>query len=198
MRSTLRVLALVLVLLALLVPLTTFADGPCGGGPCPDDPVLSQNCDAQAPPFYVVINRSFEDLTRPGTGCQPIILKNPDCTDCCDDGDACAVADNQLVQDVCPMLADKVTWTSDTQTEIVYEMCCNSAGSTDLWQYRVRLLHQDGTCPVDPQNEGCLEGLPPGTGIDLPAPVIVGGLAVIGVGLLAVGMVLRRRTVRLA
>jgi hypothetical protein len=192
MRSTLRVLALILVLLALVVPLTTFASG----GPCPDDPVASKNCDTEAPPFYVVINRSFEDLTRPGTGCQPIILNNPDCTECCGQSDACAAASNQLVTDVCPMLADKVQWTADGQTEIVYEMCCNCA--TDTWRYRVRLLHQDGTCPIDPQNESCYEGLPPGTGVDLPVPLIVGGLALVGAGLLSVGIVLRRRTVRLA
>jgi hypothetical protein len=42
------------------------------------------------------------------------------------------------------------------------------------------------------------DGLPPGTGIDLPAPVIVGGLAVIGAGLLAAGILVRRRTLHTA
>jgi hypothetical protein len=42
------------------------------------------------------------------------------------------------------------------------------------------------------------EGLPPDTGIDLPAPIIVGGLALLGAALLAVGTVMRRRAPRLA
>jgi hypothetical protein len=46
--------------------------------------------------------------------------------------------------------------------------------------------------------EDWTDGLPPGTGIDLPAPVIVAGLAALGAGLLAAGLVLRRRTVRMA
>jgi hypothetical protein len=195
MRSTLRVLALVLVLLALLAPLATFA----ADGPCPDDPVLSANCSQEAPPFYVVINRSFEDLTRPGSGCQPIILNNPDCVDCCGDDAACIAASDQVVEEVCPLLATRVEWVSEAQTEIVYEMCCNCATDPDgTWQYRVRLLQEDGSCPIDPQNDLCYDGLPPGTGIDLPAPLIVGGLAVVGAGLLGVGLVLRRRSVKLA
>jgi hypothetical protein len=195
MRSTIRVLALILVLLALLVPLATYASG----GPCPDDPELSKDCDQEAPPFYVVINRSFEDLTRPGTGCQPIILNNPDCTDCCGEDEACAAASDQVEEEVCPLLAEKVEWVSEAQTEIVYEMCCNCATDPDgTWKYRVRLLTEDGRCPIDEQNPGCYDGLPPGTGVDLPAPVIVGGLAVIGAGLLGVGLVLRRRSVRIA
>jgi hypothetical protein len=194
MRSTLRVLALVLVLLALLAPFTGFAQEPC-----PDDPVLSADCNQEAPPFYVVINRSFEDLTRPGTGCQPIILNNPDCVDCCGEDTACIAADNQVVEEVCPLLATKVDWVSEAQTEVVYELCCNCVSDPDgTWRYRVRLLQEDGSCPIDRQNPDCYEGLPPGTGIDLPAPVIIGGLAVVGAGLVGVGLVLRRRSVRLA
>lgn len=203
MRSTLRVLALasvlvalVLLILALVVPATTFAQE----GTCPDDPVLSANCDQEAPPFYVVINRDFEDLTRAGTGCQPIILNNPDCVDCCNGEDpACAAADTQVVDEVCPELATRVDWTTTMTNAVVYEMCCGCATEAcDSWHYRVRLLAEDGTCPIDPQNPDCYEGLPPGTGIDLPAPVIVGGLAVLGAGLLGVGLVLRRRTLKLA
>jgi hypothetical protein len=40
--------------------------------------------------------------------------------------------------------------------------------------------------------------LPPGTGIDLPAPVILGGLVAIGAVLLAAGLLVRRRTLRVA
>ena len=40
MRSTLRIAALLIVLLVLLVPLGTYA----AGEPCPDDPTGSANC----------------------------------------------------------------------------------------------------------------------------------------------------------
>lgn len=188
MRTTLRLTALFLVLIALLVPLVAYGSD----GPCPDDPELSKECNPTAPPFYVVTNRSFEDLTRAGTGCQPIILNNPE-LECCEESPP------ELEAEVCPLLADKVTWVSEGQTEIVYEMCCDCSTNPDgEWRFRIRLLRQDGTCRIDPDNEGCFEGLPPGTGIDLPTPVIVGGLAVIGAGLLAAGVLVRRRTLKTA
>ena len=74
MRLTFRSAAIALVLLLLLAPLTTQASGPC-----PDDPELSKDCYPDTPPFYVVINRSVEDLDRTGSGCQPIILNHPNC-----------------------------------------------------------------------------------------------------------------------
>jgi len=195
MRSTLRIAALIVVLLALLLPLATYASN----GPCPDDPELSKDCVKEAPPFYVVINRSFEDLNRPGTGCQPIILKHPDCTDCCGENDACIEASNDLETRVCPLLAQKVQWANADQTAVVYEMCCNCAANPEGdWRFHVRVLHQNGTCPIDPQNPECSTGLPPGTGIDLPVPVIVGALVVLGAGLLAAGVLVRRRTLRTA
>jgi hypothetical protein len=193
MKSTLRILVLAVLLLALMAPLTSFAQEPC-----PDDPELSATCVQDAPPFYVVVNRDFEDLTRLGTGCQPIILNHPDCTGCDVQSTACDDVETQMTDEVCPMLADEVDWTTATVTATVYEMWCACAtAGCDAWQYTVRVLDSAGNCPVDP-DQVCVEGLPPGTGIDLPAPVIVGGLAVIGVGLLGVGLVLRRRSVRLA
>ena len=197
MRSSLRIAALILVILALLLPLaTTYASG----GPCPDDPELSKTCYQTAPPFYVVINRTFDALDRPGTGCQPIILKNPDCKDCCGADESCWQASYRVETEVCPMLAARVDWMDAQQTETVYEMCCDCAYSSQGdWVYRTRLLHSDGTCPiVDGEYDDCLRGLPPGTDIDLPAPFIVGGLAVLGAGLLAAGLLVRRRTVRTA
>ena len=194
MRSTVRISTLVLVLFLLLIPLAAQADGPC-----PDDPEASKDCNPEAPPFYVVINRSFEDLDRAGTGCQPIILENPDCTDCCGEDEDCAAAEAELEQIVCPMLAEEVEWMDAGQTEVVYQMCCDCSQSDDgEWAYRVRLLHADGTCPIDPDNPGCYEGLPPGTGIDLPAPVIIAGLALMGAALLAGGVVMRRRSLQAA
>jgi len=168
----------------------------CAGKNCPDDPELSKECVPSAPPFYVVVNREFEDLTRPGTGCQPIILKHPDCKDCCNSQDAaCLDAQKDLETRVCPLLASRVDWSQSTGTEIVYEMCCGSPEDCKgKWYYHVRLLKRDGTCPIDPENEACFECLPPGTGIDLPAPLIVAGLAVIGIVLLAAALLVRRRS----
>jgi hypothetical protein len=188
MRSSLRVVALLLVLLALLVPLAAQASS----GPCPDDPVLSANCLTMAPPYYVVINRSVEYLypERSGTGCQPIILNNPGCTDCT--GAACTSIDVEAK--VCQYLPRPPFG----ETHVVYEMCCNCA--TDPggdWLVRVRDLQPNGSCPVR-EGSRWVPGLPPGTGIDLPTPIIVGGLAVIGLGLLSAGVVVRRRVLRSA
>jgi hypothetical protein len=193
MRSALRSLILILVLLGLFIPLTGYASG----GPCPDDPVLSKDCEKTAPPFYVVINRNFDDLERAGTGCQPIILKNPDCKDCCGENKPCIEASLEVEERVCPLLAERVEWVSEAQTEIVYEMCCNCANDpAGTWRYRIRLLGEDGSCPIDELNPGCYEGLPPGTGIDLPAPFVAGGLAAVGMVLVGAGLVVRRRTPR--
>jgi hypothetical protein len=194
MRSTLRISALVLLLFLLLVPLAVQASGPC-----PDDPEAFKDCNPEAPPFYVVINRSFQDLDRAGTGCQPIILENPDCEDCCGEDEDCMLAEADLEQNVCPMLAEEVDWMDQGQTEVVYQMCCDCSESDEgAWTYRLRLLQEDGTCPIDPDNPGCYEGLPPGTGIDLPAPVIVAGLALIGAVLVAGGLVMHRRSLQSA
>jgi hypothetical protein len=216
MRPTVRIVALILALAVLVVPLTAYArvlsldeavlskaeansdtfQSPIpSDGTCPDDPVASQNCDPTAPPFYVVINRSVEILDeRPGTGCQPWILNHPEITDCAAEADSI-----DIEGEVCgPMLYKRVT-NEDGSDPILYEMCCDCSTITEgTWMFRVRNWMADGTCPLDPENDQWIEGLPPGTGIDLPAPVIVGGLALLGAALLATGMVLRRRTLRLA
>lgn len=189
MRITLKTLVLLPMLLVLLAPLAVYADEPC-----PDDPELSAACESEAPPFYVVLNRSFEDLDRPGTGCQPIILENPDCKDCCGEDEACLDAQDYVQETVCPMLAEKVEWISEAQTETVYVMCCDCPGDSEAtWRYRVHVLLEDGSCPIDNLNPDCYEGLPPDTGINLPTYVIVGSLALIGVALLAVGVVVHWR-----
>jgi hypothetical protein len=176
----------------------SFAPDCCAGANCPDDPELSKDCYPTAPPFYVVMNRQFEDLTRAGTGCQPIILNHPDCEDCCNLQDpACQAAEDDLQTRACPVLASRVDWSNSTGTEIVYQMCCGSSAACEgKWFYRIRLLQEDGTCPIDPDNSGCYDCLPPGTGIDLPAPFIIGGLAAIGAALLAAGVVVRRRELK--
>jgi hypothetical protein len=188
MRAILRLAVLVLVLLVLLVPLISYASD----GPCPDDPVASKNCNSVAPPYYIVVNRSEEHLLdRPGTGCQPFILKHPDCTDCFIAGDSPCIGIDVDVEVCQAVMAPRGLPAGD-----VYEMCC--ACATDPggeWLYRIR--HFDGSsCPT--QDWGFQEGLPPGTGIDLPAPLIIGGLAVIGAGLLAAGVLVRRRALHTA
>jgi hypothetical protein len=196
MRSLVRVAGLVLVLVALVVPLATYASG----GPCPDDPVASQNCDATAPPYYVVLNRSEEHLAdRPGTGCQPWILNHPTCLDCtgkeCEPEPPMSAGSPDREAEVClPMLS--VRKTDNGADPILYEMCCDCTTTAGAWKFRLREWHADGTCPIVDPDEGWFEGLPPGTGINLPAPLIIGGLAVIGAGLLAAGVLVRRRTLK--
>jgi hypothetical protein len=196
MRSILRVTALILVLLALLLPVVSYASG----GPCPDDPVASKNCDPEAPPYYVVLNRSEEHLAdRPGTGCQPWILNHPECKDCtgkeCEYLPPVSAGSPDIEAEVCgPMLSMRKM--DNGQDPILYEMCCDCTTTEGTWKFRIREWRSDGTCPVTQPKEGWITGLPPGTGIDLPVPFIVGGLTIIGVGLLAAGLLVRRRALR--
>ncbi len=182
MRSILRISALILVLLTLIMPLAAYAQVPC-----PDDPTVE--CYPDAPPYFVVTNRAVAQLTdRPGTGCQPFILAHPDCTDCMstDPADPCYLIDVDV--EVCQaIMLPRALPAGD-----LYELCCNCAvDPAGDWVYRV--WDYDGTT-------GCTlvadwqEGLPPGTGIDLPTPVIIGGAVLLGVVLLAAGVLLRRRS----
>lgn len=183
MRS-IRILALILVLLALAMPLAAFAQVPC-----PDDPTVE--CYPTAPPYYVVTNRAEVHLTdRPGTGCQPFILANPDCTDCTGADPDCAVID--IANDVCYDVMHERGMMAGT----LYELCCNCAvDPTGDWVYREWDFDGLGCQLV---SEGWLEGLPPGTGIDLPVPVIIAGAVVLGGGLLAAGLLMRRRSLQTA
>jgi len=201
MRFTWRVTALIMLLVVLVVPLTAYASG----GECPDDPCLSKNCNPCTPPYYVVINRDFEDLDRTGSGCQPFILKHPDCKDCCmlNDGaqwtDDCRAAVSDVQQRVCPLVADRTDWSMvDGDTVVLYVMCCDSCASTNgAWKFTIYNVSPDGSCQPDLEN-ACIAGLPPRTGIDLPAPLVVGGLAFLGIALVGTGVVVRRRSLKLA
>ncbi|MBN1137366.1 MAG: hypothetical protein JXM73_12325 [Anaerolineae bacterium] len=201
MRSVVRIVALLVALAVLLVvaaaahadccgccppPPAPCPSDPCVGisltGPCPDDLEKSKECLLETPPYYVVINRQVECPNRTGTGCAPFILKHPECTDC----EACQIdVEKELCKDE---LLGKVP---AGETAVLYEMCCDGAGG---WKFRIRILDNAGNCPLDPNNREWVTGLPPGTGINLPAPVIVGGLAFLGVAFLGVGIVVRRRT----
>jgi hypothetical protein len=189
MRSTLRITAFVFVLLMLLVPLAAYAND----GPCPDDPVLSQTCTPNTPPFYVVSNRSFDRLdAEAGTGCRPWILNNPDCEDCAGGSAECLAAEQQVNDIVC---AVGMPAAGAQPGDILYEMCCDCSVNADGdWVYREWVF--DGTDCAANGPGPWQEGLPPDTGIDLPAPIIIGGLALIGAALLAAGLVVRRQTVK--
>jgi len=189
MRSTLRIAALFVVFLALIVPLASYASG----GPCPDDPVLSQTCTPNTPPFYVVSNRTFERLgPQYGTGCTPWILDNRNCTDCTAGGPDCLAAEVEVQDIICKI---EMPAAGAVNGDILYEMCCdcglNPAGD---WVHREWEFNGTDCNPPGPWQKN----LPPDTGIDLPAPFIIGGLALIGAGLLAAGVTVRRRTVKAA
>ena len=193
MRSVVRIVALLVALaLLLVVAATAYAqDGCCGSnpcvgvsltGPCPDDLEASKTCLLETPPFYVVINRNVECTNRTGTGCAPFILNHPEVTDC-----AASTVDVQA--ELCK--DELLGQVPAGETATLYEMCCGGAAG---WTFRVRNLDNAGNCPIDPNNPTWIAGLPPGTGINLPAPLIIGGLALLGVAFLGVGIVVRRRT----
>jgi hypothetical protein len=194
MRSALRMIVLLLVLVALLAPLATYASD----GPCPDDPDASMSCDAEPPDYYVVVNRSFERLgPEYGTGCQPWILKHPDCVECQGDSEECLAAAIDVEQIICG-LEMEAAGAQDGDT--LWEMCCNCP-STDpggTWMFRERTFRQlkdeGGNVYWDCSDPGPWQpGLPPDTGIDLPTPFVVAGLALLGAGFLVAGMLVRRR-----
>jgi hypothetical protein len=198
MRFTWRVTALILLLVILVVPLTAYASG----GKCPDDPVASKDCNPDTPPYYVVINRDFDALDREGSGCQPFILKHPECKDCCTENDAtedCMDAYLDVQERVCPLVADRTDWSMvDGESVVLYVMCCDCNANADgAWRFSIVNVYRDGGCEFDEENH-CILGLPPGTGIDLPAPVIIGGLALLGVALVGTGVMVRRRSPKLA
>jgi hypothetical protein len=148
--------------------------------PCPAGPELSTECDPQPPPYYVVVNGKQDCLSRTGSGCSPFILGHPECTDC-------ATCNADVQSELCePYLTGVVP---EGQTEVVYEICQTGAG----WRCRVRNLDSMGNCPIDDANPNWGTCQPPVTGINLPAPVIVGGLSILGAMFLAAGLVIRRR-----
>jgi hypothetical protein len=191
MRSALRITAFVFVLLMLLVPLASYASG----GPCPDDPVLSQNCYPDTPPFFVVSNRTFDRLgPQYGSGCTPWILENTDCKGCTGGSAECLAAEQEVNDIIC---AVEMPAAGAQPGDVLYELCCKCNVDPDgNWVYREWVF--DGTDCAANGPGPWQKGLPPGTGIDLPAPIIIGGLALIGAALLAAGLLVRRQTVRVA
>ncbi len=185
MRSILRISALILVLLALMLPLAAYAQVPC-----PDDPTVE--CYPDPPPYYVVTNRDEAHLVdRPGTGCEPFILANPDCTDCTSGTDPDCTAIDVNAEVCVAVMAPR-----GDEAGTLYEMCCNCAvDPAGDWVYR-EWTFDGSTCTL--VSDVWQAGLPPGTGIDLPTPVIIGGAVLLGVLLLAAGMLVRRRSLQTA
>ena len=152
------------------------AEDPCSQGPAP-----AKDCDPEPPPYYVVVNSQQTCTNRNGSGCSPLVLGHPECTDC-------ATCNVDVQSDVCePYLTGVV---SEGRTEVVYEMCQTGAG----WRCRIRNFYSVGNCPIDDANPNWGTCKPEATGINLPAPVIVGGLSILGALFLAAGLVIRRRT----
>ncbi len=196
MRFTWRIAALILLIVVLVVPLTAYAQG----GKCPDDPVAAADCNPDTPPYYVVINRDFEAVVnREGSGCQPFILNNPGCEECCtEEGwteDCTDAVEVDMASTVIPEIVDRTDWTAWPDGVVLYVMCCDCTTPEGDWVFSIYTVYEDGTYEADPDNQ-CILGLPPRTGIDLPAPLIVGGLAVLGAALVATGMVVRRRSLK--
>jgi hypothetical protein len=61
----------------------------------------------------------------------------------------------------------------------------------DSYRYHVITWYSDVDCRVTSTTD--YAGYPPSTGVDLPTPWIVGGVAVLGAGLVAAGILLRRK-----
>jgi len=89
----------------------------------------------------------------------------------------------------------------DTQLDTVIndEVCDIYSGGTlyqifpDSYRYHEVTWYSDTDCRVTSTVD--YVGYPPSTGVDLPTPYIVGAVAVVGAGLLAVGLVIRRKRV---
>lgn len=91
-------------------------------------------------------------------------------------------------------------WACSTQAQMttVTNTICNLGGGT-LYQihtgsYVVFTVRWTGNaCTVSTGQQ--VPGYPPNTGVDLPAPLVYGGVAFAGVALLAGGLLLRRKRI---
>lgn len=96
-------------------------------------------------------------------------------------------------------LADPWACSDDTQLdEVVNDQICAIYNGGDLYQifpssyrYLVVTYYSSVDCRVTATYD--YAGYPPSTGVDIPTPYLVGGAALVGVGLVAVGFYFRRR-----
>lgn len=139
----------------------------------------SGGCNSEAPPYYVVINDSSQDLTLPGTGCNPWFLKHPEVTDCMNQADLI-----DLEAELCiPKLSERVA--TDGFDPVLYEVCYDHGAPQGTFMFRIREWREDGSCPFLGDNPQWLEGLPPGTGgpgalLEIPAGVSIPPDTVLG------------------
>lgn len=96
-------------------------------------------------------------------------------------------------------------WACSTNEQfnyVVYDRICNVYGGGHLYQiysgyymyYRIEWLYTNNqrTCTITYRAE--YPGYPPNTGVDLPMPLIIGGVAGLAVVLLLAGVYLRRKS----
>lgn len=95
-------------------------------------------------------------------------------------------------------------WACADQTQldyIIYDVICNqySGGvlfrilATSYIYYQIEWLVVDGQSVCTITNSAEFPGYPPDTGVELPAPVIIGGIAALGGALILAGMYIRRK-----
>jgi hypothetical protein len=95
--------------------------------------------------------------------------------------------------------ADPWACSDDTQLDtVINDYICDTHGGgylyqifTDSYRYHVVTWYSAADCRVTSTTD--YAGYPPSTGVDLPTPMIVGGVAVLGAGLVAAGILLRRK-----
>lgn len=96
-------------------------------------------------------------------------------------------------------LVDPWACSDDTQLQsVIDDQICAIYMGGDLYQifpssyrYHVVTYYSATDCRVTATYD--YAGYPPSTGVELPTPYIVGGVALVGVGLVAAGLFLRRR-----
>ena len=81
---------------------------------------------------------------------------------------------------------------------VINDYICDTHGGGYLYQifpdsyrYHVITWYSDVDCRVTATTD--YAGYPPSTGVDLPIPLVVGGIAVLGAGLGTAGILLRRK-----
>ena len=92
-------------------------------------------------------------------------------------------------------------WACSTAAEldtVINDVVCDTYNGGYLYQvypdsyrYHIVTWYSVDDCRVTSTTD--YAGIPPYTGVDVPTPYIIGAVALVGAGLLAVGMVLRRK-----